>query len=328
MDKPKVLITHPVPRIGIELLKERFSVTVLESKYPLEPAFLREKIRGYEGLITLLMDRVDEPLLAAAEHLKVVANHAVGYENIDVDAVKRHRVMATNTPGVLTHATAEIAFALLICLTRRILEADRYTREGRFTVWDPLLLRGDELYGKHIGIIGMGRIGFEMARRCRAFGMNILYYNRNRAAEEKEKAVKAVYCGFNELLERAHVVSLHVPSTSETRHLIDSTAFDRMRDGVYLINTARGEIVDEAALIKALKRGKVKGAGLDVYEFEPEISPGLFEMEKVVLLPHIGSATMEARDRMSETAARNMIAALEGKRPPNLIPELADMFAG
>ena len=326
MDTPKVLITHPIPRVGIELLQERYSVTVLESKHPLEPAFLRDKIRDCEGLITLLMDRVDEPLLAAAEHLKVVANHAVGYENIDVDAVKRHRVMATHTPGVLTHATAEIAFALLICLTRRIPEADRYTREGRFTVWDPLLLRGDELYGKHMGIIGMGRIGFEMARRCRAFGMNILYYNRNRVDEEKEKAVEAVYCGLNELLERAHVVSLHVPSTSKTRHLIDSAAFDRMRDGVYLINTARGEIVDEAALVKALERGKVKGAGLDVYEFEPEISPGLFEMENVVLLPHIGSATMEARNRMSETAARNVIAAFEGKRPPNLIPELADLF--
>jgi len=314
MNTPKVLITHPIPRIGIELLHERYSVTVLESKHPLEPAFLREQIRDYEGLITLLMDRVDEPLLAAAEHLKVVANHAVGYENIDVDATKRHRVMATNTPGVLTHATTEIAFALLICLTRRILEADRYTRDGRFTVWDPLLLRGDELYGKDMGIIGMGRIGFEMARRCRAFGMNILYYNRNRAAEEKEKAVEAVYCGLSELLERAHVVSLHVPSTSETRHLIDSSAFDRMRDGVYLINTARGEIVDEAALVKALERGKVKGAGLDVYEFEPEISSGLFEMENVVLLPHIGSATIEARNRMSETAARNVIAVLEGEQ--------------
>jgi glyoxylate reductase len=326
MDKPKVLITHPIPRIGIELLEERYSVTVLESRYPLEPAFLREKIRDYEGLITLLMDRVDEPLLAAAEHLKVVANHAVGYENIDVDAVKRHRVMATNTPGVLTHATAEIAFALLICLTRRILEADRYTREGRFTVWDPLLLRGDELNGKNLGIIGMGRIGFEMARRCRAFGMNILYYNRNRAAEEKERAVEAVYCGFNELLERSHVISLHVPSTSETRRLIDSAAFDRMRDGAYLINTARGEIVDEAALINAIKCGKLKGAGLDVYEFEPEISPGLFEMENVVLLPHIGSATIEARNRMSETAARNVIAVLEGERPLNPITELAELF--
>ncbi len=324
--KPKVLITHPIPRIGIDLLQKRYSVTVLPSKHPLKPESLRKEIHDCHGVITLLMDQVDEPLLAAAENLKVVANHAVGYENIDIDAVKRHRVIATNTPGVLTHATAEIAFALLICLTRRILEADRYTREGRFTVWDPLILRGDELFGKNMGIIGMGRIGFEMARRCRAFGMNILYHNRNRAAEEKEQAVGAVYRGLEELLEQSHAISIHAPSTPETRHLIDTAAFDRMREGIYLINTARGEIVDEAALVKALKRGKVKGAGLDVYEFEPDISPGLFDMENAVLLPHIGSATKEARNRMSETAARNVIAALEGEQPPDLIPELADLF--
>lgn len=324
--KPKVLITHPIPEIGIDMLGQRYAVTILRSKHAHDPQVLRENVRDCQAMISLLMDRVDEGLLAAADNLKIVANHAVGYENIDIEAVRRRRVMATNTPGVLTHATAEIAFALLICLTRRILEADRYSREGNFTVWDPLLLRGDELHGKNMGIIGMGRIGFEMARRCKAFGMNILYHNRSRADSQKEKEAGATYCGMDEILERAHALSIHAPSTPETRHLIGKAAFDKMRDGMYLINAARGEIVDEAALVQALKSGKVRGAGLDVYEFEPEITPALLDMKNVVLLPHIGSATMEARDKMSETAARNVIAALEGERPPNLIPELADLF--
>ncbi len=326
--RKKVFIPHPIPEIGIRILESRYDLEVGTGIEPLEPAAFAGKLRDVDAVVTLLCDRIDEAALNAAGRLKVVANHAVGYENIDVAAARRRRVMVTNTPGVLTRATAEIAFALLITLTRRILEADRFARGGRFTGWDPLLLRGDELDGKTLGIIGMGRIGQEMAAKCRAFGMRIIYHNRKPVSGEVEKRLEATYLRLDELLERADAVSIHCPSTPETRHLLDAAAFGRMKDGAYVVNAARGEIIHEQALVDALKAGKVKGAGLDVYEFEPRIHPELPPMENVVLLPHIGSATFEARDRMSSTAARNVIDALEGRRPPNLLPELADLFTG
>lgn len=323
MKPNNILVTHPIPDIGIRLLRgQGYDVTVLQDRHAHPPEVLKEQVRDCDALLTLLIDRVDAPLLAAAPDLKIVANHAVGYDNVDIEAAKKHGVRVTNTPGVLTHATAEIAFALLISLTRRIIEADRYTRAGKFTVWDPLLLRGDELRGKTMGIIGMGRIGREVARKCRAFDMKICYHNRKPVKPEIADPLGATWCPLDELLARSHVISIHTPLTPETYHLIDGRAFDKMRQGVYLINTARGEVVDEAALVNALRSGKLKGAGLDVYEFEPEVTPALLDMENVILLPHIGSATMEARDGMAETAAQNIIAVLEGESPPNLIPEL------
>ncbi len=319
-----VFITHPIPEIGIDRLKARFDVSVYPDIRPLDPSALADRLAPCSGVISLLCDRIDGAVMDRCPDLKIIANHAVGYENIDVAAAGERGILVTNTPGVLTGATAEIAFALLITLTRRIIEADRFTREGRFTGWDPLLLRGDELAGRTLGIIGMGRIGQEMARKCRAFDMKILYHNRQPVDRETAQALAAEYVALDDLLSRSDVVSIHAPATPETRHLIDGEALGKMKPGAYLINTARGEIVHEASLVQALQSGRLKGAGLDVYEFEPKVTAGLTEMESVVLLPHIGSATWEARDRMSAMAADNVIAALEGRKPPNLVPEMAD----
>lgn len=319
-----VFIAHPIPDIGIDRLKARFEVSVYPDIRPMEPAALAKKLADCHAVVSLLCDRIDGAILDRCPNLKIIANHAVGYENIDVAAAKDRGVLVTNTPGVLTAATAEIAFALLITLTRRIIEADRFTRDGRFIGWDPLLLRGDELAGRTLGIIGMGRIGQDMARKCRAFDMTILYHNRRPVDLETERALDAEYVALDDLLARSDAVSIHAPSTPETRHLLDADAFEKMKPSAYFINTARGDIVHEAALVDALSAGKIKGAGLDVYEFEPKVTGGLMDLENVVLLPHIGSATREARDRMSAMAADNVIAALEGGNPPNLVPEMAD----
>ncbi|QTA93096.1 2-hydroxyacid dehydrogenase [Desulfonema magnum] len=318
--KKKVCITNQIPEIGIRLLKEKYHVEICQ-KGAVDETFLSQ-IRNCDAIVSLLSDKIDENIFSVAPKLKIVANYAVGYNNIDLNAAKKYKIMVTNTPGVLTHATAEIAFALMISLTRRIIEADKLTRAGHFTGWEPMLLLGDELNGKTMGIVGMGRIGQSMAIKCRAFGMNIIYHNRTPLDENTEKALEAAYCSFDELLQQSDVISLHTPSTRETFHLINEAAFKKMKTGVYLINTSRGEVIDEAALVSALRSGKVKGAGLDVYEFEPEITHELFSMENVILLPHIGSATTEARNKMSEMVARNVIAALEGKNPENLVPEL------
>ena len=321
----KVLVTRPIPDIGIQLLKSRFEVTVFGPPHGDIQDALAAVIGEYDGMVALLSDPVDERLLSAGKKLRIVANHAVGYDNVDVAAARRHEVMVTHTPGVLTNATAEIAFALLICLARRIIEADRFTREGKFIGWDPLMLLGDELAGKTMGIIGMGRIGRDMAAKCRAFGMEILYHSRHRIDADAEASLGAVWCPLDDLLARSHAVSLHTPATPETRHLIGRRELALMQRNAFLINPSRGEVVDEAALAAALKNGDIKGAGLDVYEFEPRIFPALMTMKNVVLLPHIGSATVETRSKMAETAARNVMAVLGGKAPLNPIPELADL---
>ncbi len=324
--KKKVFITRRIPEIGINLLKEQYDVKVFQGKSPIKRDKLIQDIQGMDGVITLLSDQMDDAVFNSAQQLKIVANYAVGYNNIDINAAKKYKVMVTNTPGVLTNATAEIAFALLITLTRKIISADMYTRKGKFTAWDPLLFLGDELKGKTIGILGMGRIGQDMAKKCRVFGMNIIYHNRKPVDKKTETALSATYRYLDEFLEESDIISVHTPLTRETRHLIDSKAFDRMKSGVYLINTSRGEVIDEKSMVTELQKGKVKGAGLDVYEFEPKINKELFAMNNVVLLPHIGSATVETRNKMSEMAAKNVITALGGGKPENLVPELKLLF--
>ncbi|MFH2067208.1 MAG: D-glycerate dehydrogenase [Pseudomonadota bacterium] len=322
--KKRVLITRLIPEIGIELLKERYDVDVFSGPQSMDRETLLQKIRAYDALVSLLSDRIDEQVLAAGKNLKIVANYAVGYNNIDIPAAKRRNILVTNTPGVLTNATGEIAFALLITLTRRIIAADQFTRDGKFIGWDPLLFLGDELKGKTAGILGMGRIGLDMAFKCRAFGMSVIYHNRKRVSVDMEQKVDACYVSFDQLLERSDIISIHTPLTKDTRHLLGEESFQKMKRGVYVVNTSRGEIVDEAVLVKYLKSGKVKGAGLDVYEFEPAIAKEFFTFSNVVLLPHIGSATIETRDKMSVMVAKNVISALEGEKPENLIPELSD----
>ncbi len=324
--KPSVFITRVLPESGLRLLQDYCDVRVFEKQAPIDRKTLSEEIGRADALVCLLSDRIDNALLDQAGRLKIIANYAVGYNNIDIAAALARNIMVTHTPGVLTNATAELAFALIITLTRRILTADRFTRQGKFIGWDPMLLLGDELAGKTLGIVGLGRIGRSLAEKCRAFGMSIIYHNRRPLDRTTEERISAHYCAFDELLARSDIISIHAPLTEESRHLFNQTAFENMKPGAYLINTARGEIVVEAALVEALKSGRLKGAGLDVYEGEPAVNPELLKMNHVVLLPHIGSATVETRSAMAVMAAENVIAALKGKIPSNLVPEMKDRF--
>ena len=324
--KPSVFVTRVIPEPGLTLLRERFDVTVSRQQAPIDREALKLGVEKADALICLLSDRIDREIIDRATRLKIVANYAVGYNNIDIRAALEKNIMVTNTPGVLTNATAELAFALIITLTRRILAADRYTRQGQFTGWDPLLFLGDELAGKTLGIVGMGRIGQSLAEKCRAFGMDIIYHNRHPLGKKTETRLKATFCSFEELLARSDVISIHAPLTDETRHLFNRSAFEIIKPGAFIINTARGEVIDEAALTEALVSGRIKGAGLDVYEYEPVVTERLTGMENVVLLPHIGSATVETRSAMAVLAAENVIAALDGRIPGNLVPEMTGRF--
>jgi len=324
--KPSIFITRILPEPGLRLLRDRFDVSIFEKQAPIDRESLKKGVSQADALICLLSDRIDAEILDQANRLKIIANYAVGYNNIDIEAAGKRNIMVTNTPGVLTNATAELAFALIITLTRKILVADRFTRQRQFIGWDPLLLLGDELSGKTLGIVGMGRIGLSLAEKCRAFGMSVIYHNRRPLDKESEARFSAVYCTFDELLARADIISIHAPLTEESRHLFNRQAFGKIKPGAVLINTARGEIINEIALVEALASGRIKGAGLDVYEHEPAVTETLMGMDNVVLLPHIGSATVETRSAMAIMAAENVIAALKGEIPANLVSEMTDMF--
>ena len=287
---------------------------------PLSAEELHRAVSGVEAAVTMLYDRVDAAFLdAAGPQLACIANVAVGYDNIDVDAASKRGVVVTNTPGVLTDATADLTWALILAVTRRLGEAERLIRACRPWSWDMFFMLGTGLTDKTLGIIGLGAIGQATARRARAFAMNVIYTGPSRAPEAVEHALGgARYVELDDLLASADVVTVHTPLTSATRHLIDASRLRRMRPTAYLVNTARGPIVDEAALAQALRDGTIAGAALDVFEHEPEVDPGLLELENVVLLPHLGSATIETRTAMALLAAQNAIAVLRGE--PALTP--------
>jgi glyoxylate reductase len=249
----------------------------------------------------------------------MIANFGVGYNNIDVRADTARGIMVSNTPGVLTDVTAELAFALILSISRRLVEGDRMVREGRFKFWAPMLFLGREVTGKTLGIIGMGKIGKAVAARARAFDMRILYHNRKRIAPEEEKGLMAEYVDLKTLLRGADFVSLNVPLTEQTKHLIGRDELSLMKPTAFLINTARGPVIDEKALVEALRAGKIGGAGLDVYENEPSLTPGLKELDNVILLPHVGSGTLETRIKIGTLAVENLIAGLAGGIPPHLV---------
>ena len=278
---------------------------------------------GCPGMLTLLRDGVDRELMEQLPDLRAIANYGVGYDNIDVAEATRRGIMVTNTPDVLTAATADLAFALMLACTRRVGEGERLVRSGGFTGWDPQMLLGLELEGATLGLLGVGRIGLAVARRATGFGMKLLHLSRQESAEAAALGSRRVELG--ELLEASDVVSIHVALNEATRHMVDAAALRRMKSTAFLVNTARGPIVDEAALATALKEGWIAGAGLDVYEREPRVEPGLLELENVVLLPHLGSATTRARSEMARVAATNLVAAVAGERPPNPVnPEVLD----
>lgn len=307
----KVLVTYKIPDAGLDLLRERgYVLDVNERGQYLEKTEIIQRISDCDALVCLLSDKIDREIIDAAPRLKVIANYAVGFNNIDVQYATQRGIFVTNTPDVLTPATADLTWALLMAVSKRVVEADRYVREGRFTGWQPELFLGADVTGKTLGIIGAGRIGQAVGRRAVGFEMKILYHARS-PKPDFEAQTGAQKVALEVLLAQSDFVSLHCPLTDETYHLLDEARLQSMKRGAILINTARGPIVDEQALIKLLRQGHLAGAGLDVYEQEPFVPEELRALPNVVLLPHIGSATTETRSEMSRMVARNVISVLE-----------------
>jgi glyoxylate reductase len=314
--EPRIVVTRRIPEPAIELLREAGDLWVSPHDRPLSTDELYEAIAGADAVVTLLHDRVDRAFLdAAGPQLNVIANVAVGYDNVDVPVATERGVLVTNTPGVLTDATADLTIALILMVTRRLGEGERVVRAGERWSWSMFFLLGRGLAEKTLGVIGLGAIGQATARRARAFGMRIVYAAPRRAPAAVEEELGARHLPLDELLGVADVVSVHCPLRPETRHLIDAERLALMHPDAYLVNTARGPIVDEAALVDALTRKAIAGAALDVFEREPEVDPELLELENVVLIPHLGSATIETRTAMGVLAARNVIAVLNGEPP-------------
>ena len=312
-----VYVTYPLPGPGLDMLGERFLVRVHESETKPTADEIAAAAAGCAGIIPLVRDVIDADLMDRLPGLLAIANYGVGYDNIEVEAATARGILVTNTPDVLTDATADLTFALLLAAARRLGEGEAMVRAGEFQGWSPTMLVGADLAGATLGLLGFGRIAAAVGRRARGFGMQLLHTARHDHAEAEALGSRRVE--LDELLATSDFVSLHLPLTNETRHLIDAEALKKMQPTAYLINTARGPIVDEAALGEALATGVIAGAGLDVYEREPEVHASLLTLRNVVLLPHLGSASVGAREGMSRLAAANLIAALSGERPPNLL---------
>jgi glyoxylate reductase len=321
--KRAVLISRLLPEPAVQLARSRAEVDAYAKDAPMPRAELLERLTGKQGLICVISEVIDEALLAARPGLRVVSNVAVGYNNVDVAACTRRGVVVTNTPDVLTETTADFAWTLLMATARRLVEADRYTREGRFQQWEYMLLLGGDVHGKTLGVVGFGRIGRAMARRALGFGMRVLYQDAVAADPATERQLNATRVDLATLLRESDFVTLHTPLIPETRHLINADSLRTMKKTAYLINAARGPVVDEAALVQALAEGRIAGAGLDVFEEEPKVHPGLIGLPSVVLAPHIASASHETRLRMATLAVENCLAVLEGKTPPTPVnPEV------
>ena len=316
--KPKIFVTRPIPSAVLDHLAARCDLQVHPEDAALKPGPLGEACREAEGLLAVGV-RVNQEVLSQASKLRVVANCGVGYDNIDVAACTARRIVVTNTPGVLTDTTADLAFALLMAAARRVVECDGFVREGRWQRWEFGMLWSADVHHKTLGIYGFGRIGQAMARRGVGFGMRILYHSRRRAPEDLEREIGAQFVDRETLLRESDFLSLHVPMTGETHHAIGARELSLMKPTAFLINTARGKVVDEEALVAALEAKKIAGAGLDVFEHEPHLHPKLAGLTNVVLMPHLGSATGETRFKMAMLAAENLLAALDGRRPPNLV---------
>jgi glyoxylate reductase len=318
----RVFITQPIPEPGPSLVRQvADEVRSNAEDRILTPEELGAAVAGCDGVLCLLTDRIDAAVLEAARGCRVFANMAVGFNNVDVAAASRLGILVTNTPGVLTEATADLTWTLILGVARRVVEGDHEMRSGRFPGWGPLYMLGGDVTGRVLGLVGPGRIAVAVARRAVGFQMPLLYHGRRPSPELDALGARRV--AFDELLAQSDFVSLHVPLQPETRHLIDARALGLMKPTAYLINTARGPVVDEKALVEALRSGRIAGAGLDVYEDEPKMAEGLAECPNTVLLPHLGSATHATRAAMSRIAAENLVAALQGRRPPNLVnPEV------
>jgi glyoxylate reductase len=320
MTRPNVLVTRPIMEAPLARLRERCDVTVDENDFGIARDDLLKKVAGRDALITMLTEKVDAELLAAAgPQLKIVANHAVGFDNVNLVDCSAAGVMASNTPDVLTETTADTAFALIMAAARRVGEGERFLRRREPWIWGPLMMLGQDIHHKTIGIVGFGRIGQAVARRAKGFGMRVLYADAITLPPEVEAETGARRVEMDELLREADVISIHTNLTPETRHLFSAEQFRAMKPSAILVNTSRGPVVDEAALAEALAAGEIFAAGLDVFEREPEVTEALLDLENAVVIPHLGSATVDTRDAMGHLAVDNVFAALDGERPPTLL---------
>jgi glyoxylate reductase len=318
--KPYVYITRKLPEEVIEKISHEFEIQMWDQEdVPVPREIILKEAKKADGLLTMLSDKIDEELLSTASNLKVIANMAVGFDNIDVAAASNRGIAVCNTPNVLTDTTADLTFALLMAAARRIVEAAEFVKEGKWKSWSPLLLAGQDIHHKTIGIVGMGKIGEAVAKRATGFDMDILYHNRSRKIEA-EKSLGAIYCSFDELIERSDFIVCLTPLTDKTKHLFTADVFKKMKKSAIFINVSRGPVVDEKALYKALLNKEIAAAGLDVFEKEP-IGPGhpLLSLDNVVAIPHIGSATTETRIRMMELCLENIEAVLSGNKPKTLV---------
>ena len=322
MTRWNVYVTNEIPEPALDMLAGYCDIEVNRSGQVLTKAQLLEKVKGRDAVLSLLTDPIDAEVMDAAKGAKIFANYAVGFNNIDIPSATKRGVLVSNTPGVLTDTTAEMAWAFLFSVARRVVESDKYTRMGKFEGWGPLLFLGQDVFHKTVGVIGAGRIGLSFAKRAKAFDMKVLYSDVA-ANPQFELETGGQYVSLETLLQESDFVSIHTPLLPETFHLIGEKELKLMKKTAILINTSRGPIVDELALVKALQVGDIWGAGLDVYEFEPELVEGLKELDNAILCPHIASATIDTRTKMGTIAVSNILAAMRGELPPNCLnPEV------
>jgi glyoxylate reductase len=323
MANPKVLLTRIIPGAGLEMLRAACEVALWEDELPPPRGVVLRELAQAEGVLCLLTDRIDAEIFAAAPRLRAISTMSVGYDNVDIAAATARGIPVGHTPGVLTETTADFAFALLLAAARRISEGERFVRAGRWRTWGPTLLMGQDIHGATLGIVGLGRIGQAVARRARAFGMSIHYYNRQRVSPQIEEELSATYWeSLDQMLARMDIISINCPHTPATYHLLSARRLKLMRPEAYIVNTARGEVIDENALTRMIEAGELAGAGLDVFEHEPAVSPKLVKLAragKVVLLPHMGSATLEGRIDMGEKVIVNIKTFMDGHRPPDRV---------
>ena len=319
MKKPKLFVTSLLPPLVMQALEKNFSLFCLNNTTPLKRTQIIRGLKDKDGVISMLSDRLDAEVLKRAPSIRIIANYAAGYNNIDLAEAKRREIVITNTPDVLTEATADLTWALLLGVSRRLMEGSLHVRSGRWKGWAPTQLLGYEFHGKTLGIIGMGRIGQSVAKRALGFGVKIIYHSRSKLPQKMEKTLKAKWVSLPFLLKKSDFTTIHAPLTPQTYHLIGAKEIRMMKKTAILINAARGPIIEEKALVMALKKNQIAGAGFDVYEEEPIIPRGLSNLPNVLLLPHLGSATVETRNQMGFLVLKNLNAFFKGQRPPNLL---------
>ena len=316
--KPIVTVTNIFPQVALDKLSSECDLKINRTSLTKEE--LKQKVSGSDAVISYLTDRIDQDIIDRGTKLKIIANYGAGFNNIDVTYASERGIWVTNTPNVLHETTADLTWAMILGAARRIVSADRYTREGKFQGWGAKLFLGGDVHEKTLGIIGLGEIGRSVARRAIGFNMRTLYHQRNRLPKEEEKKLNAEHVTFEQILRESDFLTLHVPLTEETEYMIGNDEIALMKKTAYLIHTARGKIIDDYALVAALREGRLAGAALDVYEAEPELTEGMRELDNLMILPHIGSASFETRDKMALLVADNVLDALEGKTPRSLVP--------